>query len=156
MAEPSQTQPEPLELPETLGTSVTFADPDRTGNGVTMRGVFFAPGEAVDLAEFLPEAEAKAMARKLAGNPYFRVEGGPDHQELLRKRQEREAENRRRQQEVAQRQAAGQRPGGPTGAPPPPPDWEGPVEPQLESESRARPSAPASERLSGTKPSSKK
>jgi len=131
------------ELFEKLGTSVTYQDPDKTGNGVTMQGVYFAPGEAVDLAKFLPEPEAKKMAQKLAGNPYFRVQGGPDHQELLEERQKHEAEAEKHKQEVAQRQAEKQqRRPGPGGEPEAPASYRAPEAPTLEGGTQERQAPP--------------
>ena len=63
-----------------------------------MGEITFMAGESVDLAEFLPEDQAKAMARKLANNAAFKVEGGPDHSKLAEARQkhEEEAQKKRR------------------------------------------------------------
>lgn len=62
-----------------LGTTVTYLNADGSANEVSMHGVTFKEGESVDLAKEFPddEAKAKAIAKKLADNPFFQVQGGP-------------------------------------------------------------------------------
>jgi hypothetical protein len=93
-----------------LGTKVTYVDPDREKVPVTMKGgiggtdVMFVPGEATDLAEFMPKERAETMARKLAGNRYFQVEGGPDHEKERQQAEQRRREQEERKREIEQEQ----------------------------------------------------
>ena len=80
--------------------AVTFIDPDKSEQPVSIQGVTFIPGEAVNLDELLPDKEqAERLKKKLAGNQYFKVEGGPDHTKTAEERQkhEQEAEQKRQQ-----------------------------------------------------------
>ena len=106
--------------------AVTYIDPDKTEQPVSIAGVTFLPGEAVNLDELMPDkAQADRLKQKLAGNQYFKVEGGPDHKQVTEERQkhEQEAEQKRqklnekkdqRQQELAARQVEANRPQQPT------------------------------------------
>ena len=123
--------PEQKQEEDKIGTSVTFLDPDNTGP-VTMRGVPFLKDEQVDLDEFMPEAQAKEMAKKLAGNAHFKVEGGPDHQAQREKQQKAQEEVEKKKQEAAERQAQQLQRGAQSEQPPP--DWKGPEKPHLESD----------------------
>lgn len=76
MAEKTPSTPEELDA-DKLGTKVTYLNPDGSAKETSIQGVTLKEGEAVDLAETLPEAEARALAKKLALNPFFQVEGGP-------------------------------------------------------------------------------
>jgi len=113
---------------------VTYQDPDKTGQPITVKGVTFMPGESVNLDELFAEDEAEAMKKDLANNSHFKVEGGPDHRKILeaRAKHEEEAQRKRaeaveRQQQQAQRQQPQQQPPG---------DWKGPEHPTLEHDSR--------------------
>lgn len=64
-----------------LGPGVTYLNPDKSAKFVGIAGVLFREGESVNLVEKLGPARAKPILQKLAGNAYFRVDGGPDHQE---------------------------------------------------------------------------
>jgi len=79
--------------------AVTYVDPDKTEAPIHIAGVTFLPGEAVNLDELLPEEHATRLKEKLANNPYFKVEGGPDHAKTAEARQqhEQEAEQKRQQ-----------------------------------------------------------
>ena len=65
-----------------LGPGVTYNPPEGHAKIVQMRGVTFKAGEQVDLAKELGEKEAQPMLQKLAGNPFFQVAGGPEHEPL--------------------------------------------------------------------------
>ena len=116
--------------------AVTYLDPDKTGQPITMQGITFMPGESVDLDKLLNEDMAERLKEKLAGNQYFRVEGGPDHQKTTEARQKHEEEAQQKRQELAekqQRDASRQQPQ-------PPPDFKAPDKPTLEHEdSRSKP-----------------
>ena len=119
-----------------IGTSVTYTDPNQTKMPIKMGEISYMPGESVDLAEFLPEDQAKALARKLANNSAFKVEGGPDHKKLLEARQKHDEEAQKKQQEISERQqkeAARQQ-----SQPQPPHDWKGPEQPSLEHQAAER------------------
>ena len=108
-----------------LGT-VTYVDPDKSGQPISVKGITFAPNEAVNVDDLFTEDEAEAFKRDLAGNSHFKVEGGPDHRKILEARQkhEEEAEKKRAEAaEKAQQQAQRQQP---------PPDWKGPDNAHLE------------------------
>jgi hypothetical protein len=142
-----------------LGPSATYRPDDPNDkNPVQMAGVTFFPGEAVDLEDRLGQQPAQAVLKKLAGNRFFQVDGGPDWQEQARKRQEAEQQDQERTQKLneersQQQRQAQQGAAGATGAavnnengqvgtlPEPPEDWEGPPEATLESSS-VRPNAP--------------
>ena len=106
--------------------AVTYQDPDKTEQPVSIGGVTFLPGEAVNIDELVTDkAQAERLKQKLAGNPYFKVEGGPDHAKVAEERQkhEQEAEQKRqklgekkdqRAQEMARRQIEAGRPEQPT------------------------------------------
>lgn len=72
-----------------LGTTITYLDPDGNNKPVRVLDIPLAPNKAVDLADFVSQGDAEAMAKKLAGNPFFKVEGGPDHSEAREDRQAR-------------------------------------------------------------------
>ena len=83
-----------------LGPNVTYTpDDENDKTPVTMGGVTFVPGESVNLEEMLGEQEGAKVAKKLAGNRFFKVDGGPDHKAMAEKK----AEAEQKQQEAAQR-----------------------------------------------------
>jgi hypothetical protein len=86
-----------------LGTSVTYNDPNGTKQPIKMGDVTFVPGESVDLAELVNEDRAKELAKKLANNPAFSVEGGPDHKKLAEGRKKHEEEVAKKQEEADQK-----------------------------------------------------
>lgn len=102
--------------------AVTYIDPDKTEQPVSMGGITFLPGESVNVDELIADkAQAERLKQKLAGNTFFRVEGGPDHKKAAEERQKHEAdaEQKRqklgekkdqRQQEMAARQVEANRP----------------------------------------------
>jgi hypothetical protein len=120
---------------EKLGTSVTYTDPNQSKQSITMGEVTFFPGEAVDLATILSEDRAKEMAKKLANNPAFKVEGGPDHEKVIEGRKKHEEEVAKKQQQAAERQQQEAQRGGRSQ---PPADWKGPDKPTLEHEAPSR------------------
>jgi len=113
--------------------AVTYQDLDKTGQPVTVKGVTFMPGEAVNLDELFTEEEAEAMKKDLSNNRYFRVEGGPDHSKMIEARAKHEEEAQQKRAELAEKaQKQAQR-----GEPQPPPGFKGPDKPTLEHDSRA-------------------
>jgi hypothetical protein len=106
--------------------AVTYVDPDKTEQPISIAGITFLPNEAVNLDELITdEAQATRLKEKLAGNPYFKVEGGPDHKQTAEQRQkhEQEAEAKRQQlvekkdqraQQQAQQKVEANRPQHPT------------------------------------------
>lgn len=106
--------------------AVTYADPDKTEAPISIAGITFLPGEAVNLDDLIAdEGQRDRLKQKLAGNPYFKVEGGPDHAKVAEERQKHEqaAEEKRqklgekkdqRAQELAARQVEANRPQQPT------------------------------------------
>lgn len=89
-----------------LGTKITYLDPDGNGKPVEVLGVPLAPNKAIDLVDFVDEGEAERMATKLAGNPYFKVEGGPDHSKAREKRAQRLQEQEAAVQQAFERNKA--------------------------------------------------
>jgi hypothetical protein len=74
-----------------LGPNVTYLGNDENDKeAVTAHGVRFKPGEAVNLNDRLGEEKAKEVLKGLAGNRFFKVDGGPDHKAEEKKRQEAE------------------------------------------------------------------
>ncbi|MET0651199.1 MAG: hypothetical protein ABWY63_01690 [Hyphomicrobiaceae bacterium] len=118
-----------------LGPNVTYQpenEDDKTP--LDYYGVTFVPGKSVNVEEALGSANSEAVLKKLAGNRYFKVDGGVDHREEQKKREKAEQEAskvKQKAQEEAARKAAG-------GAPPPPDDWQGPDSAELETDSAAR------------------
>ena len=106
--------------------AVTYQDPDKTEQPISIGGITFLPGEAVNLDELIADpAQAERLKQKLAGNHYFKVEGGPDHKQVAEERQkhEQEAEQKRQQlnekkdqraQQQAQQKVEANRPQQPT------------------------------------------
>lgn len=80
--------------------AVTYADPDKTEQPINIAGITFLPGDAVNVDELLPEDQANRLKEKLAQNPYFKVEGGPDHQKTAEERQKHEAEAEQKRQQL--------------------------------------------------------
>jgi len=86
--------------------SVTYADPDKTEQPISIGGITFLPGEAVNLDELMPdEAQANRLKEKLAGNPYFKVEGGPDHAKVVEERQKHEQEAEQKKQQLNEKKS---------------------------------------------------
>lgn len=113
LAVPTASAVVPQDAPEDQATSVTYVDLDDTRTPIVYRDVPIRPGETVDLADFLPKREAQRAAFKLLGNPFFQVEGGPDHQKLREEREDRQRDAEAARQEIAEgqaRQAAGEPP----------------------------------------------
>ena len=115
--------------------AVTYQDPDKTGQPVTISGITFMPGDSVNLDEMLPEDQASRLKKKLAGNQFFKVEGGQDHTKVTEARMKHEEEAQRKKAEAAekaqqqaqrQQQPQQQQPG----------DWKGPETAHLEHDSR--------------------
>jgi hypothetical protein len=72
-----------------LGPSVTYlGNDDDDKQAVEAHGVRFKPGESVNLNDRLGEAKAAEVLKGLAGNRFFKVDGGPDHKAEEKKRQE--------------------------------------------------------------------
>jgi len=114
--------------------AVTFQDPDKTGQPVSVKGVTFIPGEAVNVDELFSEDEAEALKQDLSKNSHFKVEGGPDHRKVLEARQKHEEEAMKKRAELAEKaQRHAQR----GGEPQPPPGFKGPDQAHLEHDDRA-------------------
>ena len=107
--------------------AVTYMDPDKTGQPVVMSGITFLPGESVDVDELLNEEAAERLKKKLAGNQYFKVDGGPDHGKTTEARLKHEQEAAEKRQKLAEKQAQEA-----SRQQQPPPDWKGPSEARLE------------------------
>jgi hypothetical protein len=71
-----------------LGPNVTYVGGgEEDKQAVTMMGIRFKPGESVNLEERLGKQQSAAVLQKLAGNQYFKVDGGPDHQKTKEERE---------------------------------------------------------------------
>jgi hypothetical protein len=66
---------------ENLGPNITYLNPDGDVKTVGVLGITFRENEPVNVTEILGKGRAQQLLRKLAGNPHFRVDGGPDHRE---------------------------------------------------------------------------
>jgi hypothetical protein len=109
--------------------SVTYLDHEKTEQSVTMAGVTFKPGEAVDVNKVLTDqGQAEKLKQKLANNPFFKVEGGPDHAKAAAEREKAEREAEKHRASVVSKQVADLK----RSDPQPPPNWKGPAEPHLE------------------------
>lgn len=62
-----------------LGPGVTYTNPDKSTKIITVAGVLFKEGQSVNLVEKIGEVRANDILKTLAGNRYFKVDGGPDH-----------------------------------------------------------------------------
>jgi hypothetical protein len=74
---------EKLDGDKKLGPSVTYIDHDKSARLVTVAGVPLRDGESVNLEDALGPERAKGVLQKLAGNPYFEVQGGPKAERRL-------------------------------------------------------------------------
>jgi hypothetical protein len=84
--------------------AVTYLDPDKSEAPVSMQGITFVPGEAVNIDELISDkVQADRLKQKLAGNPYFRVEGGPDHAKTTEERQKHEADADKKRQQLTEK-----------------------------------------------------
>ena len=89
-----------------LGPKATYlGNNPEDKQAVTMAGVRFKPGEAVDLVKELG-TRAEAILAKLAGNSFFRVDGGPDHVKLKAERDKAEAKAAEEDAKAAAEQSA--------------------------------------------------
>lgn len=113
MAEKTPSTPEELDA-DKLGTKVTYLNPDGSAKETSIQGVTLKEGEAVDLAETLPEAEARALAKKLALNPFFQVEGGPKRDKPKAEGAESEAAKKAKEDDEKSPATSGKTPGAPT------------------------------------------
>jgi hypothetical protein len=86
-----------------LGPNVTYVGNDENDKqAVTMMGIRFKPGEAVNLEERLGATRAKPVLQKLIGNTYFKVDGGPDHRKQQEAKAKAEEEENKQAQEDAE------------------------------------------------------
>lgn len=87
-----------------LGPNVTYLGNDENDKAsVTMAGVTFRPGKAVNLEKLLGTKAAPVIA-KLAGNTFFKVDGGPDHRKLKEEREKAEADAAKAEADAAKEQ----------------------------------------------------
>jgi hypothetical protein len=89
-------------VPQDQQTQVTYLDPEGTGLPVKIHGISLLPGESVDLADVLPEDQAKERAFKLSKNPFFKVSGGEDLQKQIDERAQNAAELEQKAHEAVQ------------------------------------------------------
>lgn len=80
-----------------LGTRVTYLDPSDKRKPVRIQGVYLEPRKETDLADFLPQPQAEALAKTLSQNHHFQVEGGPD---LAAQREDMEARRFEQEQNI--------------------------------------------------------
>lgn len=91
-----------------LGPGVTYLGNDEEDKTpVSIGGIRFKPGESVNLEERLGKEAAAAQLKSLAGNRFFKVDGGPDHKATAdakaaaeQKATEEEQEEQRKQYEA--------------------------------------------------------
>ena len=89
-----------------LGPNVTYLGNDEEDKTpVTIGNVRFKPGEAVNLEDRLPPAEAEAQLKALAGNRFFQVDGGPDHKAQREKAAEAQKKDDEETQKAAEEEA---------------------------------------------------
>jgi hypothetical protein len=121
-----------------LGPNVTYTPEDEHDKApAQVFGVNFTPGKALNLEERLGEEKAAEVFKKLSGNRFFKVDGGPDHKQLAEKKAKAEEQDAKDAEEArkAQAEADAEKAGG---TPLPPEDWQGPDKEKLESDSAAR------------------
>ena len=98
-----------------LGPNVTYLGNDENDKtAVEAHGIRFKPGEAVNLNDRLGEEKAQGVLKGLAGNRFFKVDGGPDHKADEKKRQDaekKEAEALQKEREEAAKPKQQQQPG---------------------------------------------
>ena len=120
-----------------LGPNATYIGED--SEHVVMHDVTFERNKSVNVVDLLGEEKGKKVLQKLAGNQFFKVDGGPDHAKAMKERQEmQQKQGERRQQRQAQteeerkqeRQARRERGGT---APLPPEGYKTPDQEKLES-----------------------
>jgi hypothetical protein len=97
---------------EKLGPSVTYNPPEGDPETTEVFGMPMAKGESVNAVELIGESRAKVALRKLAGNPYFQVEGAPDISENAQKRQEAKQRVEEAKQKIEEAKQARQQEGG--------------------------------------------
>lgn len=91
----------------TLGPSATYlGNFEGDKQSVTMAGVFFKPGKAVNLVDELGAQRANAMLTKLAGNTFFKVDNGPDHAKAQKARERSREEAQTDQREAEEERIA--------------------------------------------------
>jgi hypothetical protein len=131
-----------------LGPNVTYTPEDENDkNPVTYAGIQMLPGKAVNFEERMGKKEAASHLASLAGNRFFKVDGGPDWKQQAEQKAQAEEQDAKdlqasQQQQDEERQKREGSYKGPEGElntlKPPPDDWEGPDEMKLESDSGAR------------------
>lgn len=100
-----------------LGPSVTYDPPDGEPETTEVGNVPMVKGESVNVVDMLGEQRGNELLRKLANNPHFKVDGGPDLEKQKKAREDaqqkvdeakQKAEEKKR--EEAAQQASGDRP----------------------------------------------
>ena len=129
-----------------LGPNATYQPEDDKAPPTQTQGLDFSPGKSVNVVDLLGEEKGQTVLKKLAGNPSFKVDGGPDWKQQAEKKQQaqeeaaKDAEEARKKAEEAKSET-----------PLPPEGWEGPEKAELESDSGARrPTMPKSGSQAGS------
>ena len=81
-----------------VGPNATYVGED--AQSVTMQGVTFERNKAVNVVDLLGEEKGKRVLQKLAGNQFFKVDGGPDHAKAKKLREEQEGKLRDERQRM--------------------------------------------------------
>jgi hypothetical protein len=116
----------PEDKEQKLGPNVTWNPGEEYKQPMTMYGVQFTPGKAVNVGDALGSVASEAVLKKLAGNRYFKVDGGPDW-DAEEQKKAKALEQADRDAEQARKDAEEQ-----------PADWTGPEKASLEHDSGAR------------------
>ena len=69
-----------------VGPSATYVGED--SNAVTVQGVVFERNKSVNVLDLLGPERGQKVLDKLAGNQFFKVDGGPDHEKRKKEREE--------------------------------------------------------------------
>lgn len=99
-----------------LGPSVTYNPPDGEPETTEVGGVPMVKGESVNVIDLLGEQAGNALLKKLSGNSFFKVDGGPDLEKQAKAREEaqkkvdeaKEKAEERRREEAAKAAAGGE------------------------------------------------
>jgi len=99
-----------------LGPNVTYNPPEGEPETTEVGGVPMVKGEAVNVVDLLGEARANTLLAKLAGNSFFKVDGGPDLEKQAKARDEaqKKVDEAKAKAEEKRRDEAAKAAGGPT------------------------------------------